>query len=185
MNLSKAKRTKETAAKPHTNLLTTFHSVQAIDNKDSTPILRICLRKFNAKPPWFCKETLSFWKIFEKKRNVSPRLLVACWVICWSKWSLRFFAIKKGGTFKALPEVRGVRSFKHYNKEQFIKDIAAIPWSILESLRWYQWCRGHLERSFCWCCKQAWTFKENWNETFVQVVDFKWPKKANGWKRLC
>ena len=44
-----------------------------------------------------------------------------------------FFAIKKGGTFKALPEVRGVRSFKHYNKEEFIKDIAAIPWSILES----------------------------------------------------
>ena len=26
-----------------------------------------------------------------------------------------------------------VRSFKRYNKEQFIKDIAAIPWGILES----------------------------------------------------
>ena len=29
--------------------------------------------------------------------------------------------------------MRGVRCFKHYNKEEFIKDIAAIPWSILES----------------------------------------------------
>jgi len=29
--------------------------------------------------------------------------------------------------------VREVRSFKRYNKEQFLKDIAAISWNILES----------------------------------------------------
>ena len=36
------------------------------------------------------------------------------------------YAIKKGGTFKAPPEVREVRSFKRYSKEQFIKDITAL-----------------------------------------------------------
>jgi len=36
------------------------------------------------------------------------------------------FVIKKGGTIKASPEVREVRSFKRYSKEQFIKDIAAL-----------------------------------------------------------
>jgi len=43
------------------------------------------------------------------------------------------FAIKKAGTYKAPTEIREVRSFKHFDKEQFKKDIAAIPWSIIKS----------------------------------------------------
>ena len=58
-------------------------------------------------------------------------LLHGCWQLV--EWFVGasdhfvVFAIKKGGTFKAPPEVREVRSFKRYNKEQFIKGIAAIP----------------------------------------------------------
>ena len=30
-------------------------------------------------------------------------------------------------------EIRSVRSFKHYNKEDFQRDIAIVPWSVIES----------------------------------------------------
>ncbi|CAB4031340.1 Hypothetical predicted protein, partial [Paramuricea clavata] len=43
------------------------------------------------------------------------------------------FAIKKAGICKAPAEIREVRSFKRYNREHFCKDIAGIPWSVIES----------------------------------------------------
>ena len=43
------------------------------------------------------------------------------------------FAVKKAGVCKAHVEIRDVRSFKHYNKEHFQRDIASVPWSVIES----------------------------------------------------
>ena len=43
------------------------------------------------------------------------------------------FAVKKAGVCKARMEIRDVRSFKHYNKEHFQRDIAGVPWSVIES----------------------------------------------------
>ncbi len=43
------------------------------------------------------------------------------------------FAIIKAGICKAPAEIREVRSFKRYNREHFCKDIAGIPWSVVES----------------------------------------------------
>ena len=40
------------------------------------------------------------------------------------------FAGKKAGICKAHVEIRDVRSFKHYNKEHFQRDIASVPWSV-------------------------------------------------------
>ena len=37
------------------------------------------------------------------------------------------FAVKKAGVCKAHVEIRDVRSFKHYNKEHFQRDIASVP----------------------------------------------------------
>ena len=43
------------------------------------------------------------------------------------------FTAKKAGVCKAHVEIRDVRSFKHYNKEHFQRDIASVPWSVIES----------------------------------------------------
>ena len=43
------------------------------------------------------------------------------------------FAVKKAGICKAQAKIREIRSFKRYNKEQFCKDVADIPWSTVES----------------------------------------------------
>ena len=43
------------------------------------------------------------------------------------------FAVKKAGICKAPAKIREIRSFKRYNKEQFFKDVADIPWSTVES----------------------------------------------------
>ena len=43
------------------------------------------------------------------------------------------FAVRKAGVCKVDVEIRDVRSFKHYNKEHFQRDIASVPWSVVES----------------------------------------------------
>ena len=43
------------------------------------------------------------------------------------------FVVKKAGVCKAHVEIRDVRSFKHYNKNHFRRDIASVPWSVIES----------------------------------------------------
>ena len=43
------------------------------------------------------------------------------------------FMVKKVGVCKAHMEIRDVRSFKHYNKDYFQRDIASVPWSVIES----------------------------------------------------
>ena len=43
------------------------------------------------------------------------------------------FAVKKAGVCKAHAEIREMRSFKRYNKEQFRSEVASIPWSVVES----------------------------------------------------
>ena len=43
------------------------------------------------------------------------------------------FVVKKAGVCKAHLEIRDVRSFKHYNKNHFRRDIASVPWSVIES----------------------------------------------------
>ena len=41
--------------------------------------------------------------------------------------------LKKAGTCKARAETPEVRSFKRYYREHSRKDIAGIPWSVIES----------------------------------------------------
>jgi len=43
------------------------------------------------------------------------------------------FAVKRAGVCKAHAEIREVRSFKRYNKEQFRSEVAGVPWSVVES----------------------------------------------------
>lgn len=43
------------------------------------------------------------------------------------------FAVKKARICKAHVEIGDVRSFKHYNRENFQRDIASVPWSVIES----------------------------------------------------
>ena len=43
------------------------------------------------------------------------------------------FVVKKAGVCKAHVEIRDVRSFKHYNKNHFRRDIASVLWSVIES----------------------------------------------------
>ena len=40
------------------------------------------------------------------------------------------FTVKKAGVCKAHVEIHNIRSFKHYNKEHFQRDIASVPWSV-------------------------------------------------------
>ena len=42
------------------------------------------------------------------------------------------FVVKKAGVCKGHGIIKEVRSFKQYNKEQFCKDVAKIPWSMVE-----------------------------------------------------
>jgi len=42
------------------------------------------------------------------------------------------FAVKKAGVCKAHAEIRKVRSFKCYNKEQFHSEVAGVPWTVVE-----------------------------------------------------
>ena len=42
------------------------------------------------------------------------------------------FAVKKSGVCSAYGTIKEVRAFNRYNKAQFCKDVAKIPWSIIE-----------------------------------------------------
>lgn len=40
--------------------------------------------------------------------------------------------LKKAGVCKTHAEIRKVRAFKRYNKEQFRSEVAGVPWSVVE-----------------------------------------------------
>ena len=50
-----------------------------------------------------------------------------------SDHSVTFVVKKAGEQSKAHVEIRDIRSFKHYNKNHFRRDIAIVPWSVIES----------------------------------------------------
>ncbi|PFX15414.1 hypothetical protein AWC38_SpisGene20370 [Stylophora pistillata] len=66
-------------------------------------------------------------------------LEMVCVEICPEKAKNTIFAvmykppIKKAGVCKAHVEIRDVRSFKHCDKNHFRKDVASVPWSVIES----------------------------------------------------
>lgn len=43
------------------------------------------------------------------------------------------FATKEAGVHKAPAEIRELRSYKNYNKDEFQRDVARVPWRLIES----------------------------------------------------
>ena len=87
------------------------------------------------------------------------------------------FVVKKAGVCKAHVEIRDVRSFKHYNKNHFRRDIASVPWSVIESfddindavVAWKPWITNDLkelmaERDYALRVAKRSGNQEQWNE---------------------
>ena len=87
------------------------------------------------------------------------------------------FVVKKAGVCKAHVEIRDVRSFKHYNKNHFRRDIASVPWSVIESfddindavVAWKPWITNDLkelmaERDYALRIAKRSGNQEQWNE---------------------